>query len=106
MKGQKFEIEKSGRVWTVEYVRMIADKREFIVHYPDKDKSQVVKIDKYGDHNCTGTHFNYNESCPHVEAALEAKFKMLATRDDNNAEIDETTPVKVKDDIEYYGDVL
>lgn len=54
--------------WTVEILE-----DEFIVHYPNKNKSQVVEL---YPHHCTGTNFQYNDKCPHVEAAMKAKWKM------------------------------
>jgi len=53
--------------WRVE----ITGEDEYIVHYPDKDKSQIVTL-KHTEH-CTGTYFEYNESCPDIKAAKKAK---------------------------------
>ena len=63
--------------WGVDIVDTSGRKAECIVHYPDQNKSQVVRIDQSNenDHNCTGTYFEYNKTCPHAQAAKIALAK-------------------------------
>jgi len=58
---------KDEKEWEVE----ITEEDEYIVHYPEKDKSQIVTLK--GTEHCTGTYFEYNETCPHIKAAKKAK---------------------------------
>ena len=57
---------KDDRVWTVVVLSRTGDKEEYIVEYPNQDKSQVVTLDE--EFECSCTYSDYNDTCPHIEA--------------------------------------
>lgn len=68
---ESYEVEAGSddRTWTVVPLDVEQRTAEFRVHYPDKDKTQTVEIDRYGlNHDCSGTYFEYHSTCPHVQA--------------------------------------
>jgi len=68
---ESYDVEagSDNRTWTVIPLEVEQRTAEFEVHYPDEDKTQDVEIDRYGlNHDCSGTYFEYHESCPHVKA--------------------------------------
>ncbi|RKS83492.1 hypothetical protein BDK61_2877 [Haloarcula quadrata] len=61
-----------GRVWTV----IVEDRgNEYIVEYPDEDKSQIVRNTGSG-YECTGTYSDYHETCPHQEAVRDVVHQL------------------------------
>lgn len=96
----KYVVEVGSRRWTV----IPKEDSEYIVQYPDKDKSQVVNLD---ESHCTGTYFQYNDSCPHIEACQEVHEQRKDDDiQDSTTTIDATTPVHIGGEVEYYGDSL
>lgn len=68
---ESYDVEAGSddRTWTVVPLEIEQGTAEFQVHYPEKDKTQSVEIDRFGfDHDCSGTYFEYHDSCPHVKA--------------------------------------
>lgn len=90
IKSEQYTVDVDGREWTVIVDSRKEDSVEFVVQYPDEDKSQIVHVgDNGSDHFCTGTYFEYNKTCPHIEACEEVYEEKLDREESTKeAEID------------------
>lgn len=72
----KYEVEAGhdDRVWTVVILSRAGEKEEYIVEYPDQDKSQVVTLDE--GFECSCTYGDYNSTCPHEDATEKVRHRV------------------------------
>lgn len=75
----EYVVEVEDREWTV----IPKEDSEYIVQYPEKDKSQVVNLD---EKHCTGTYFQYNDSCTHLRACQEVQEQIQDNEDEESEE--------------------
>jgi hypothetical protein len=88
--NKKYLVRIDDRDWIVQMI----DDAEYTVEYTDRDKqAKIVQTDNHPtSQNCTGTYYEYNDTCPHIRAVQKIK----------NA--DEDTRLAMDCDYQLYAD--
>lgn len=86
---REYKVEINDREWIV----LPKSEYQYIVQYPEKDRSQVVDLD---EEHCSGTYFEYNESCPHIEACQEVR-EQVRVNGENEEEQDQSDGLDIGD---------